>query len=47
MKKAIVVVFISLLTTGVMAQVKWKSDGRGGMCCWDVSKQGPWRPIGC
>ena len=47
MKKLIAVVFITLMSTGVMAQVKCESDGRGGMCCWDVSKQGPWRPIGC
>ena len=22
-------------------------DGKGGMCCWDVGTQGPFRPIGC
>lgn len=47
MKKAIVAVCITLLTTGVMAQVKCVPDGRGGMCCWDVRVEGPFRPIGC
>jgi hypothetical protein len=47
MKKAIVAVCITLLTTGVMAQVKCQPDGRGGMCCWDVGTQGPFKPIGC
>ena len=47
MKKVIVAVFISLLTTGVMAQTKCVPDGKGGMCCWDVGTQGPWKPLGC
>jgi len=47
MKKVIAVVFVALLSTGVMAQVKCQPDGRGGMCCWDIGTQGPFRPIGC
>ena len=37
------VVFIS----SAHAQVKCESDGRGGMCCWDMRTQGPFKPIGC
>jgi hypothetical protein len=29
------------------AAVKCVPDGRGGMCCWDIDKDGPWKPIGC
>ena len=47
MKKVIAVVFVALLSTGVMAQVKCQPDGRGGMCCWDVQTQGPFKPISC
>lgn len=47
MKKAIVVLFVAMLSTSVMAQVKCQPDGRGGMCCWDISKDGPFKPIGC
>ncbi len=47
MKKLIAVVFITLMSTGVMAQIKCESDGRGGTCCWDIRKDGPWKPIGC
>ena len=47
MKKLIAVAFIAMMATGAMAQVKCESDGRGGMCCWDLDKQGPWKPIGC
>jgi hypothetical protein len=47
MKKLVAVAFIALMSTGVMAQVKCESDGRGGMCCWDTKVNGPWKPIGC
>lgn len=47
MKKLIAVMFITLMSTGVMAQMKCVPDGKGGMCCWDIGKQGPWKPIGC
>ena len=47
MKKLIAVAFIAMMSTGVMAQVKWEYDGRGGMCCWDTRVNGPWKPIGC
>ena len=47
MKKAIVVLFVALLSTNVFSAVKCESDGRGGMCCWDTNKDGPWKPISC
>jgi hypothetical protein len=47
MKKVIAVLFVGMLSTGVMAQVKCVPDGRGGMCCWDVQTQGPFKPISC
>jgi len=47
MKKAIAIVLLSMMSLGVSAQVKCVPDGKGGMCCWDVGQQGPFRPIGC
>jgi len=47
MKKAIVVLFVALLSTQSFAAVKCERDGRGGMCCWDTNKDGPWKPISC
>lgn len=47
MKKLIAVAIVALISTGVYAQVKCVPDGRGGMCCWDVNTQGPFKPIGC
>ena len=47
MKKLIGFAIIVLISTGVYAQTKCVSDGRGGVCCWDVGTQGPFKPIGC
>jgi hypothetical protein len=47
MKKLIAVAIVALISTCVYAQVKCVPDGRGGMCCWDVNTQGPFKPIGC
>ena len=47
MKKLIGFAIIILISTGVYAQTKCVPDGRGGICCWDVGSQGPFRPIGC
>jgi hypothetical protein len=29
------------------AATKCVPDGRGGMCCWDINTDGPFKPIGC
>lgn len=47
MKKAIAVLFVVLLSTNAIGAVKCAPDGRGGMCCWDTEKDGPWKPISC
>lgn len=47
MKKLLAVVFVVLLSTSTYAAVKCVPDGRGGMCCWDTDRDGPWKPIGC
>lgn len=44
---AVSVVAVTLFSCHAYAQYKCVSDGRGGMCCWDVGTQGPFRPIGC
>lgn len=47
MKKLLAVVLLAMMSYSVSAQVKCQPDGRGGMCCWDVGTQGPFKPIGC
>jgi len=47
MKKVIAVALLAMMSLSVSAQVKCVPDGKGGMCCWDVGQQGPFRPIGC
>lgn len=50
MKKLLIAVSIAtvaLFSCHAYAQVKCAPDGRGGMCCWDINTQGPFKPIGC
>jgi hypothetical protein len=47
MKKLFVAVGIAAVCFSVQAQVKCESDGKGGMCCWDIKQFGPFRPISC
>ena len=47
MKKLIALTIVALISTSAIAAVKCAPDGRGGMCCWDVGSQGPFKPIGC
>jgi len=49
MKKFVIAYVMTLLfATGyAYAAVKCTPDGRGGMCCWDTDRDGPFRPIGC
>jgi hypothetical protein len=47
MKKLIALAIVAMLSTSGYAAVKCQPDGRGGMCCWDTDRDGPWKPIGC
>ena len=48
MKKYVISYVITLLlATNVIAAVKCVPDGRGGVCCWDTDRDGPWKPIDC
>ena len=47
MKKAIVVLFVAMLSTSSFAAIKCVPTPGGGSCCWDTDKQGPWKPLGC
>jgi hypothetical protein len=47
MKKLLSFVVVVLLSTSAFAATKCVSDGRGGVCCWDTEKDGPWKPISC
>ena len=49
-KKIWIAIFMALtfvVAVEAYAAVKCVSDGKGGMCCWDTEKDGPWKPIGC
>ena len=47
MKKVIAVLFVALLSTQSFAAIKCQPDGRGGTCCWDTDREGPFKPISC
>lgn len=47
MKKLIALAIVALISTSAVAAVKCVPDGRGGMCCWDTERDGPFKPIGC
>lgn len=47
MKKALVFLCAAMMSTSTIAAVKCAPDGRGGMCCWDTVRDGPFRPLGC
>lgn len=44
--KAIFVVTMFLVSVYAHAQIRCVPSG-GGTCCWDINKDGPWKPIGC
>ncbi len=47
MKALFVSVAVMLAMSNVVAATKCVPDGRGGMCCWDTVRDGPFRPLGC
>ena len=47
MKKAIALLCALMVSSSAFAAIKCERDSRGGMCCWDTVKDGPFRPLGC
>ena len=47
MKKLLTFAIIAMLSTSSIAAIKCVPDGRGGTCCWDTDREGPWKPLGC
>lgn len=47
MRTMIVAVALALSIGNSFAAVKCVPDGRGGMCCWDTDRNGPFKPLGC
>ena len=47
MKKVAIVLIVGLMSVNSFAAMKCAPDGRGGMCCWDTVRDGPFRPLGC
>ena len=46
--RALLLAFLFVASiSSAYAQVKCVPDGRGGMCCWDIRTQGPFKPIAC
>jgi hypothetical protein len=38
---------VFVVSVEAYATVKCVPDGRGGMCCWNINTDGPFKPIGC
>lgn len=47
MKKAIVVLFVAMISTSSFAAIKCERTVSGGMCCWDTVRDGPFKPLNC
>nr|DAT24726.1 MAG TPA: exopolysaccharide production protein [Caudoviricetes sp.] len=47
MKKAVAILCVALMSSSAFAAIKCEPDRRGGMCCWDTVKDGPFKPINC
>ena len=47
MKKVTIALIVALMSVNTFAAVKCERDSRGGMCCWDTDKDGPFRPLVC
>lgn len=47
MKVIIALCCAVMLSSNAVAAVKCVPDGRGGMCCWDTTRDGPFKPLGC
>jgi hypothetical protein len=47
MKKLMMLLVVIALSTSAYAATKCQSDGKGGLCCWDTEKDGPYKPVGC
>jgi hypothetical protein len=45
--KTIIAMMLVLLASTAFATTKCVPDGQGGVCCWDVDSQGPFKPINC
>jgi hypothetical protein len=44
---AIVVALTFVVAVEAYAAIKCVPDGRGGLCCWNINTDGPFKPIGC
>jgi len=47
MKKVLAILCVAMMSSSAFAAIKCVPDGRGGMCCWDTVKDGPFRPLSC
>lgn len=47
MKKLLIALLIANFSLPAVAAIKCEPDRRGGMCCWDTVRDGPFRPLGC
>jgi len=45
--KAIIAAVLVMVSFNAVSAIKCAPDGRGGMCCWDTDRQGPFKPISC
>jgi hypothetical protein len=45
--KTVIAIALVALSFNAFSAIKCQPDGRGGMCCWDTDRQGPFKPINC
>lgn len=47
MKAIVAMLCAVVLSSNAVAAIKCVPDNRGGMCCWDTVKDGPFKPLSC
>jgi hypothetical protein len=47
MKKLLIASCLTLFISPTFAATKCVPDGKGGLCCWDTTVEGPFKPLSC
>ena len=45
--KTILFVLAMMISVSSYGATKCEPDGKGGVCCWDTEKDGPFKPFSC
>ena len=47
MKTIVALLCAVMFSNSAFAAIRCVPDGRGGTCCWDTDKDGPFKPLSC